>query len=161
MIGLLQRVTRASVEVGGATLGAIGMGLAVLLCAERGDREAEAERLLERLLGYRVFADAEGRMNLSLREVQGGLLLVPQFTLAADTQKGMRPSFTPAAPPQEGERLFDYFVARARAAYPAVECGRFGAHMQLSLTNDGPVTIWLRVEPAHGNSPPGTRRSES
>lgn len=148
MIALLQRVTRASLEVGGATVGAIGMGLVVLLCAERGDREAEAERLLERLLGYRVFADAEGRMNLSLREVQGGLLLVPQFTLAADTHKGMRPSFTRAAPPQEGGRLFDYFVARARAAYPAVESGRFGAHMQLSLTNDGPVTIWLRVEPA-------------
>lgn len=161
MIGLLQRVTRASVEVGGVTVGAIGMGLVVLLCAERGDREAEAERLLDRLLGYRVFADAEGRMNLSLREVQGGLLLVPQFTLAADTHKGMRPSFTPAAPPQEGERLFDYFLARARAAYPAVESGRFGAHMQLSLTNDGPVTIWLRVEPAHDDSPPSMTRSES
>jgi D-tyrosyl-tRNA(Tyr) deacylase len=166
MIGLLQRVTRASVEVGGANVGAIGMGLLVLLCAERGDGEAEAERLLERLLGYRVFADAEGRMNLSLREVQGGLLLVPQFTLAADTHKGMRPSFTPAASPQEGERLFDYFLARARAAYPAVESGRFGAHMQVSLTNDGPVTIWLRVEPAQGtpapgNSPPSMTRSES
>jgi D-aminoacyl-tRNA deacylase len=148
MIGLLQRVTRASVQVGGATVGAIGMGLVVLVCAERGDGEAEAERLLERLLGYRVFADAEGRMNLSLREVQGGLLLVPQFTLAADTHKGMRPSFTPAAPPQEGERLFDYFLARARASHPAVESGRFGAHMQVSLTNDGPVTLWLRVEPA-------------
>jgi D-tyrosyl-tRNA(Tyr) deacylase len=148
MIGLLQRVSRAKVEVGGASVGAIGSGLMVLLCAERGDREAEADRLLERVLGYRVFADAEGKMNLSLRDVQGGLLLVPQFTLAADTHKGMRPSFTPAAPPGEGERLFDYFVARARASYPAVETGRFGAHMEVSLTNDGPVTIWLRVEPA-------------
>ena len=148
MIGLLQRVSQAKVEVDGASIGAIGRGLMVLLCAERGDGEAEADRLLERLLGYRVFADAEGKMNLSLREVQGGLLLVPQFTLAADTRKGMRPSFTPAAAPAEGARLFDYLLARARAAYPAVEAGHFGAHMQVSLTNDGPVTIWLRVEPA-------------
>jgi len=148
MIGLLQRVAQAGVEVDGASVGKIGPGLLVLVCAERGDREAEADRLLERVLGYRVFADAEGKMNLSLREVQGGLLLVPQFTLAADTHKGMRPSFTPAASPADGERLFDYFVSRARASYPAVETGRFGAHMQVSLTNDGPVTIWLRVEPA-------------
>jgi len=148
MIGLLQRVAQARVEVDGARVGAIGPGLMVLVCAERGDGEAEADRLLERLLGYRVFGDAEGKMNLSLREVRGGLLLVPQFTLAADTHKGMRPSFTPAAPPEEGERLFDYFAAKARAAHPAVETGRFGAHMQVSLTNDGPVTIWLRVEPA-------------
>jgi D-tyrosyl-tRNA(Tyr) deacylase len=148
MIGLLQRVAQARVEVDAASVGKIGLGLMVLLCAERGDSEAEADRLLERLLGYRVFGDAEGKMNLSLRDVQGGLLLVPQFTLAADTHKGMRPSFTPAAAPADGERLFDYFVARARASYPAVETGRFGAHMQVSLTNDGPVTIWLRVEPA-------------
>ncbi len=148
MIGLLQRVTQARVEVDGASVGAIGAGLMVLVCAERGDREAEADRLLDRLLGYRVFNDAEGKMNLSLRDVQGGLLLVPQFTLAADTHKGMRPSFTPAAAPAEGERLFDYLVARARAAYPAVETGKFGAHMQVSLVNDGPVTIWLRVDPA-------------
>ena len=148
MIGLLQRVTQARVEVDGASVGAIGPGLMVLVCAERGDGEAEADRLLERLLGYRVFGDAEGKMNLSLRDVQGGLLLVPQFTLAADTHKGMRPSFTPAAAPADGERLFDYLVARARAAYPAVETGKFGAHMQVSLVNDGPVTIWLRVEPA-------------
>jgi D-tyrosyl-tRNA(Tyr) deacylase len=146
MIGLLQRVSQAKVEVDGASVGVIGPGLMVLICAERGDGEAEADRLLERLLGYRVFADAEGKMNLSLRDVQGGLLLVPQFTLAADTHKGMRPSFTPAAAPAEGERLFDYLVARARAAHPAVATGRFGAHMQVSLTNDGPVTIWLRVE---------------
>ena len=148
MIGLLQRVAQARVEVDGANVGAIGPGLMVLVCAERGDSEAEADRLLERLLGYRVFADADGKMNLSLREVRGGLLLVPQFTLAADTHKGMRPSFTPAASPVDGERLFDYFVSRARASYPAVETGRFGAHMRVSLTNDGPVTIWLRVEPA-------------
>jgi D-tyrosyl-tRNA(Tyr) deacylase len=147
MIGLLQRVAEAKVEVDGASVGAIGSGLMVLVCAERGDSEAEADRLLERLLGYRVFGDADGKMNLSLRDVRGGLLLVPQFTLAADTHKGMRPSFTPAASPADGERLFDYFVARARASYPAVESGRFGAHMQVSLTNDGPVTIWLRVEP--------------
>jgi D-tyrosyl-tRNA(Tyr) deacylase len=148
MIGLLQRVAEARVEVDGASVGAIGPGLMVLVCAERGDSEAEADRLLERLLGYRVFADADGKMNLSLRDVRGGLLLVPQFTLAADTHKGMRPSFTPAASPADGERLFDYFVSRARASYPAVETGRFGAHMQVSLTNDGPVTLWLRVEPA-------------
>lgn len=147
MIGLLQRVAQARVEVEGACVGAIGAGLLVLLCAERGDRETEADRLLERVLGYRVFADAEGRMNLSLRDVHGGLLLVPQFTLAADTHKGMRPSFTPAAAPAEGERLFEHFAARARAAHPAVETGRFGAHMQVSLTNDGPVTIWLQVGP--------------
>ena len=148
MIGLLQRVAEAKVEVDGASVGKIGPGQMVLICAERGDSEAEADRLLERLLGYRVFGDADGKMNLSLREVRGGLLLVPQFTLAADTHKGMRPSFTPAASPVDGERLFDYFVSRARASYPAVETGRFGAHMQVSLTNDGPVTIWLRVEPA-------------
>jgi D-tyrosyl-tRNA(Tyr) deacylase len=148
MIALLQRVSRARVEVDGAGVGAIGPGLLALVCAERGDAEAGADRLLARVLGYRIFGDAEGKMNLSLRDVGGGLLLVPQFTLAADTHKGMRPSFTPAAAPAEGERLFDYFAARARAAYTMVETGRFGAHMQVSLTNDGPVTIWLRVEPA-------------
>jgi D-tyrosyl-tRNA(Tyr) deacylase len=148
MIGLLQRVSQAKVEVDGASVGAIGPGLLVLVCAERGDGEAEAERLLERVLGYRVFADAHGKMNLSLRDVQGGLLLVPQFTLAADTNKGMRPSFTPAASPADGERLFDYFAAKARAQHAKVEIGRFGAHMHVSLTNDGPVTIWLRVDPA-------------
>ena len=148
MIGLLQRVAQAEVEVEGASVGKIGRGLMVLVCAERGDGDAEAERLLERVLGYRVFSDDNGKMNLGLRDVQGGLLLVPQFTLAADTQKGMRPSFTPAAPPADGERLFDYFVMRARRSYPQVETGRFGAHMRVHLINDGPVTIWLRVEPA-------------
>ena len=148
MIGLLQRVTQAKVDVAGSTVGAIGAGLLVLVCAERGDSETEADRLLERVLGYRIFGDAEGKMNLSLRDAGGGLLLVPQFTLAADTRKGMRPSFTPAAAPAEGERLFEYFVAKARATYSVVQTGRFGAHMQVSLTNDGPVTIWLRVEAA-------------
>ena len=147
MIGLLQRVTQAHVDVGGRTVGAIGPGLMVLVCAERGDDEAGADRLLERLLNYRVFSDAAGKMNLSLRNVNGGLLLVPQFTLAAETKKGNRPSFTPAAPPDESRRLFDYMVKRARQNHSPVESGQFGADMQVSLTNDGPVTIWLRVEP--------------
>lgn len=147
MIGLLQRVTRAEVTVAGECVGAIDMGLTVLLGVERGDGEAQAERLLERLLGYRVFADEQGKMNLSLRDVGGGLLLVPQFTLPADTRKGMRPSFTTAAAPDEGRRLFDYLVARARELHPVVETGRFGADMQVSLVNDGPVTFWLQVAP--------------
>jgi D-tyrosyl-tRNA(Tyr) deacylase len=119
----------------------------VLVCAERGDGEAEADRLLERLLNYRVFSDADGKMNLSLREVGGSLLLVPQFTLAADTKKGNRPSFTPAAPPERGRALFDHMFARARDAHSPVERGQFGAEMQVTLTNDGPVTIWLRIDP--------------
>ncbi len=148
MIGLLQRVTQAQVQVAGETVGAIGSGLLVLVGVERGDGEAQVRRLLERLLGYRVFSDDQGRMNLSLRDVKGGLLLVPQFTLAADTRKGARPSFTPAAAPEEGERLFDYLLAQAQASYSDVACGRFGAHMQVSLTNDGPVTFWLQVSGA-------------
>ena len=147
MIGLLQRCSQARVEVDGETVGNIGHGLLVLVCAERGDDESDAERLLERLLNYRVFADAEGKMNLSLRDIGGGLLLVPQFTLAADTRKGNRPSFTPAAPPERGRALFEHMLARARTTHPGVASGRFGAHMQVTLTNDGPVTIWLRVEP--------------
>ena len=147
MIGLLQRVSSARVEVDGESVGAIARGLMVLVCAERGDAEPHADKLLERLLNYRVFSDADGRMNLSLREVQGGLLLVPQFTLAADTRKGNRPSFTPAAPPDEGRRLFDHMLERARSLHAPVQAGRFGADMQVSLTNDGPVTIWLRVAP--------------
>ncbi len=145
MIGLLQRVRDASVVVEGETIGAIDTGLLVLVGVERGDREAQAERLLERILGYRVFPDAEGRMNLSLREIDGGLLLAPQFTLAADTRKGMRPSFTPAAPPEQGARLFQYLVTQAQACYPKVATGRFGAYMQVRLSNDGPVTFWLRT----------------
>ncbi|HAO33523.1 MAG TPA: D-tyrosyl-tRNA(Tyr) deacylase, partial [Candidatus Competibacteraceae bacterium] len=120
MIGLLQRVSAARVEVEGKIVGAIETGLLVLVGVERGDTEAQADRLLERLLGYRVFADADGKMNRSLREIEGGLLLVPQFTLAADTRKGMRPSFTPAASPDEGERLFDYLVAQARRQHALV-----------------------------------------
>lgn len=145
MIGLLQRVRKARVEVADETVGAIGTGLLVLTGVERGDTEAQAQRLLERLLNYRVFPDAEGRMNLSVQDIDGGLLLVPQFTLAADTRKGNRPSFTRAAPPQEGERLFNYLVNEARIRYAKVETGRFGADMQVSLVNDGPVTFWLQV----------------
>jgi D-tyrosyl-tRNA(Tyr) deacylase len=147
VIGLLQRVSQARVEVGGQIVGAIGQGLMVLVCAERGDGEAEGERLLERLLNYRVFSDADGKMNLSVCEIAGGLLLVPQFTLAADTSKGNRPSFTPAARPDRARALFDHMFARARAVHSPVEKGQFGAEMQVTLTNDGPVTIWLRVGP--------------
>ena len=147
MIGLLQRVSEAHVDVDGKTIGAIGPGLLVLVCAERGDTVTEAERLLERLLDYRVFADAAGKMNLSLRDVAGGLLLVPQFTLAADTSKGARPSFTPAAPPDAGRRLFEHMLARAHHAHSPVASGEFGAMMKVSLINDGPVTLWLQVHP--------------
>lgn len=145
MIGLLQRVSAARVEIDGETVGAIAAGLLVLVGIERGDGEAQADRLLERLLGYRVFADPEGKMNRSLRDIGGGLLLVPQFTLAADTGKGARPSFAPAAAPAEGERLFDYLATRAGRHHAPVATGRFGAHMQVSLTNDGPVTFWLQT----------------
>jgi D-tyrosyl-tRNA(Tyr) deacylase len=148
MIGLLQRVSEASVVVEGHAVGAIDRGLLVFVGVERADDEAAAERLLERVLGYRVFADAEGKMNLSVRDVRGGLLLVSQFTLAADTQKGTRPSFTPAAPPEEGRRLFDHLVTRARARHAPVATGIFGADMQVRRVNDGPVTFWLRVAPA-------------
>lgn len=148
MIGLLQRVTQAHVTVDATITGAIGPGLLALIGVERGDEAAQADRLLERLLGYRIFTDAEGKMNLSLRETGGGLLLVPQFTLAADTRKGMRPSFTPAAPPAEGEQLFDYLLTQAQRCHAPVAAGRFGAHMRVSLTNDGPVTFWLRTSPA-------------
>ncbi|WP_211453545.1 D-aminoacyl-tRNA deacylase [Collimonas antrihumi] len=147
MIGLLQRVSHASVVVDGATVGAIDGGLLVLLCAERGDREKEADALLAKLLAYRVFADDAGKMNRSLSDIGGGLLLVPQFTLAADTQSGTRPSFTPAATPEEGRRLFDYFAAQAASRHAQVATGRFGADMKVSLTNDGPVTFWLQVKP--------------
>lgn len=148
MIGLLQRVSRAAVRVGGKTVGSIDAGLLVLVGVERGDGEAQAQRLLERLLGYRVFGDAEGRMNLGLKDVGGGLLLVPQFTLPADTRKGMRPSFTPAAAPEDGRRLFDWLVEQAQARHAPVATGVFGAEMQVELVNDGPVTFWLQVPPA-------------
>ncbi|AKZ61411.1 D-tyrosyl-tRNA(Tyr) deacylase [Herbaspirillum hiltneri N3] len=148
MIGLLQRVRKADVVVEGEQVGAIGAGLMVLVCAERGDTVREADGLLTKLLAYRVFADEAGKMNRSVTDVLGGLLLVPQFTLAADTRSGTRPSFTPAAPPAEGKHLFDHFVTQAKARHGVVETGRFGADMQVSLTNDGPVTFWLQVKPA-------------
>lgn len=150
MIALLQRVTHASVVVDREKIGVIDAGLLVLVCAERGDTEKVAASLLDKLLAYRVFSDDAGKMNRSLKDVAGGLLLVPQFTLAADTRSGTRPSFTPAAAPEDGRRLFDYFVAQARAKHSIVQTGQFGAHMQVSLTNDGPVTFWLQVKPAIG-----------
>ena len=145
MIALLQRVTQAKVVVDGATIGAIDAGLMVLVCAERGDTEKDADALLTKLLAYRVFSDAAGKMNLSVTDVAGGLLLVPQFTLAADTKSGSRPSFTPAAAPQDGLRLFEHVVHQARSRHATVETGQFGADMQVSLTNDGPVTFWLQM----------------
>jgi D-tyrosyl-tRNA(Tyr) deacylase len=148
LIGLLQRVIHASVDVDGEEIARIGAGLLVLVGVERGDDEATAERLLDRLISYRVFADAEGRMNLSLTDTGGALLLVPQFTLAADTAKGLRPGFSRAAPPADAERLFGYMAKRAGIRLPGAQSGRFGAHMKVSLTNDGPVTFWIRV-PAH------------
>jgi len=147
LIGLLQRVTGASVHVEERQTGRIGAGLVVLVGVQRGDTEREAERLLERLVTYRVFPDAEGRMNLSLEDVRGSLLLVPQFTLAADTRKGTRAGFSTAATPDEGARLFGRLVAAARNRIPDVQTGEFGAHMQVALTNDGPVTFWLEVRP--------------
>ena len=144
MIGLLQRVTEAKVEVGGETVAAIGTGVLALVAVEPEDGPREAQRLAERLLDYRVFPDEGGRMNRSLRQTGGGLLLVPQFTLAANTRKGTRASFTGAAGPEQGRRLFDELVAAARRAHAVVETGVFGADMQVSLTNDGPVTFWLR-----------------
>lgn len=147
MIALLQRVSHASVVVDGATIGAIEAGLLVLVCAEKGDSEKEADALLAKLLAYRVFGDDAGKMNRSVADVHGGLLLVPQFTLAADTNSGTRPSFSPAASPQDGLRLFEHVVARARASHPTVATGRFGADMKVSLTNDGPVTFWLQISP--------------
>ena len=143
MIALLQRVSRAQVQVDGKAVGSIGAGLLVLIGVRPQDDEAAASRLLGKLLQYRVFADDLGKMNLSLTQVRGGLLLVPQFTLAADTAKGLRPGFSTAAPPEQGRRLFEYFVKAAREQHGHVETGVFGAQMQVSLTNDGPVTFWL------------------
>ena len=143
MIALIQRVTRAHVEVAGEVIGSIEQGVLALIGVQRDDGPADAERLLERVLGYRIFADAEGRMNLSLRDVHGGLLLVPQFTLAADTRNGTRAGFSTAAPPAEARRLFAYLVERARAAHAPVGTGEFGANMQVASVNDGPVTFWL------------------
>ena len=145
MIGLLQRVSQARVESGGHVIGAIERGLLVLVGVQRADSEVDATRLLDRLLGYRVFPDAGGRMNLDLASVGGGLLLVPQFTLAADTRRGSRASFSSAAAPETGERLFLHLLELARARHSPVACGRFGADMQVTLTNDGPVTFWLET----------------
>ena len=143
MIGLLQRVLQAEVEIDGRKVGIIGPGLLVLVGVRPLDDEVSARRLLARILQYRIFPDAAGKMNLSLTQVGGQLLLVPQFTLAADTAKGLRPGFSTAAPPEHGRRLFDSLVQSARELHTGVETGVFGAHMQVSLTNDGPVTIWL------------------
>lgn len=145
MIGLLQRVTHAHVDIAGERVAQIGPGLLVLVGVQASDDAARAERLLERLLGYRVFPDDAGRMNRSLRDMGGGLLLVPQFTLAADTRKGTRAGFSGAAEPALARRLFDELVTLARAAHPIVGCGQFGADMQVGLVNDGPVTFWIEA----------------
>ncbi|NBB92272.1 MAG: D-tyrosyl-tRNA(Tyr) deacylase [Gammaproteobacteria bacterium] len=146
MIGLLQRVSRASVTIDGDKVGKIGPGLLVLAGFRRGDRAERIPRFVERLLNYRVFADEHGRMNRSLRDTGGGLLVVPQFTLAADTGSGNRPSFTPAAPPDVGEALFAALVEQVERDWPGAAFGRFGAEMQVALVNDGPVTFWLEVD---------------
>jgi len=143
VIALLQRVSEAEVRVQGVVAAAIGAGILALIGVRRGDTPACAERLAERLLGYRIFSDTEGRMNLSLRDVGGALLLVPQFTLAADTHKGTRAGFSTAAAPEQAQRLFEHLRACAARAYAPVSAGVFGAHMQVSLVNDGPVTFWL------------------
>jgi len=143
MLTLIQRVTEAQVRVDGQIIGAIGPGIVALVGITPEDSPAEAERLLQRILGYRIFADDQGRMNLDLRQRGGGLLLVPQFTLAADTRKGLRPGFSTAAAPAVAQPLFDSLVERARALHPQVACGRFGANMQVALVNDGPVTFLL------------------
>lgn len=143
MIALIQRVTDAKVKVDGQIIGQINAGILALIGVEIADSKANAERLVERLLGYRIFSDSAGKMNLSLRDVEGGLLLVPQFTLAADTRSGRRPSFSTAAPPSQGEQLFGYLVDVAKQQFDPVACGIFGADMKVSLCNDGPVTFWL------------------
>jgi D-aminoacyl-tRNA deacylase len=145
MIALIQRVARADVQVEAQVVGAVGRGILALIGVRRGDGTAAADRLLERVLAYRVFPDEQGRMNLSLRDIEGGLLLVPQFTLAADTHKGTRAGFSTAAPPGEANELFTYLLERAKTSYPTVAAGVFGANMQVSLINDGPVTFWLET----------------
>ncbi len=145
MIALIQRVTRADVRIGERVAGAIDRGILALIGVSRGDDPAAADRLLERVLGYRIFPDAQGRMNASLRDIGGGLLLVPQFTLAADTRTGTRAGFSTAAAPDDARQLFDYLLTRARGAHATVAAGEFGADMQVSLINDGPVTFWLEA----------------
>ena len=147
MIALVQRVSEASVSVDGERVGEIGAGLLALIGVQRGDGEAQVQRLAERVLGYRVFADAAGKMNLSLADTGGGLLAVPQFTLAADTGSGARPSFSSAATPADSEKLYGGFLKAVQQRHPHVASGRFGAHMRVSLVNDGPVTFWLQVPP--------------
>ncbi len=147
MISVIQRVSQARVLVGGEVIGEIGTGLLVLLCAERGDSEVQADKLLAKILKLRIFSDEAGKMNRSVQDVAGGLLVVSQFTLAADVSGGNRPSFTAAAAPEEGRRLYDHFVAQARALHPVVQTGQFAADMQVQLVNDGPVTIPLRIDP--------------
>ena len=145
MKAVLQRVANARVDISGRTVGAIDAGLLVLLCAERGDVDALADRMLAKILKLRIFADEAGKMNRSVKDIGGGLLVVSQFTLAADASAGNRPSFIQAAPPDEGRRLYEHFVAQARAAHPVVATGEFGADMQVHLLNDGPVTIPLQM----------------
>ena len=149
MIALIQRVTGADVKVAGEPVGVIGAGIVALVGVERGDTEAEARLLAERVASYRVFADDAGKMNLSLKDVRGEILAVPQFTLAADTTSGLRASFSSAATPAEAEQLFNRFVERLHDCSPRVQTGRFGADMQVGLVNDGPVTFWLRIAPKH------------
>jgi D-tyrosyl-tRNA(Tyr) deacylase len=144
MLGLIQRVRNASVTVAGEVVGSVGHGLLLLLGVEKDDDTAQADKLLQKILNYRVFADTDGKMNLSLRDVQGGLLVVSQFTLAASTEKGLRPSFSSAKAPLEAEQLYDYFLGAARSTHSSVEAGRFGADMQVALVNDGPVTFLLK-----------------
>ena len=148
MIALIQRVSEAAVHVNGKVVGEISNGILALVGVQRGDSETEAERLLQRVLAYRIFPDDQQRMNLNLHQAQGSLLLVPQFTLAADTNKGNRASFTSAAPPEDGERLFRFFVERAKEELGEVATGQFGADMKVHLVNDGPVTFWLQTPPA-------------
>lgn len=150
MLSVSQRVSQASVTVEGKVIGEIGHGLLVLVCAQHGDTTAQADALLGKLLKLRIFADDQGRMNRSVQDVNGGLLIVSQFTLAADTRKGNRPSFTGAAPAESGKALYEYFVQQARALHPQVECGAFGANMQVAAVNDGPVTIPLNISPDAG-----------
>lgn len=147
MMSVIQRVKNARVEVDGQIIGQIEQGLLALVCAEKGDSEAEADKLLAKMLKLRIFSDEAGKMNKSVQDVDGGLLIVSQFTLAADTKGGNRPSFTAAAAPDEGRRLYNYFVEQARAAHPVVQTGEFAADMQVHLVNDGPVTIPMRMEP--------------
>ena len=145
MLALLQRVKEARVEISGEVVGKIGQGLLMLVCAEQGDTQAEADKMLAKVLKLRIFSDADGKMNRSVQDVQGGLLIVSQFTLAADTRSGNRPSFTQAAPAAQGRALYDHVLAQARAQHPVVACGQFGADMQVHLVNDGPVTIPMRI----------------